>query len=96
MNRAYNDKAKAALSERPAAGAARDAPPVFLKLHKVGSTTAAGFFECAQRRGVFPERCSRADARLKGAFPPWRHGTARAYALHGSAPFRDADCPSFL
>ena len=81
------------LSERPAAGTARgDAPPVFLKLHKVGSTTAAGFFECAQRRGVFPERCGRADARLKGAFPPWRHGTARAYALHGPAPFRDADC----
>ena len=97
VNRRYNDKAiipsAAGLSERPAAGAARgDAPPVFLKLHKVGSTTAAGFFECAQRRGVFPERCGRADARLKGAFPPWRHGTARAYALHGSAPFRDANC----
>ena len=73
-------------------GRGGDAPPVFLKLHKVGSTTAAGFFECAQRRGVFPERCGRADARLKGAFPPWRHGTARAYALHGPAPFRDADC----
>ena len=80
-------------------GRGGDAPPVFLKLHKVGSTTAAlGFFECAQtRRWRLPGATVAVPDAPRRRVPALaaRHGP-RVRALQGAAPFRDANCSKLL
>ena len=75
-----------------------EAAPVFLKLHKVGSTTAALMFESrAFVEGAVAHGCRRClgrrGFRFEGLRGPWSHETALLYAREGGfAPFAECGC----
>lgn len=73
-------------------------PPVFLKLHKVGSTTAVSFLQCQSRR--FNDRCcaclqKRENIRCENHAGPWGHDVALKYPYVGQSDvFERCGCAS--